>query len=115
MIDVLIDTDVMIDHLHGRSSFDLARHEPAYSILTRAELFAAEDAQEDAIRIFLEPFEELGVDRAIVERAGRLRRQGLYLPDAVIAATALEHKLTLVTRNRRDFEGVRGLRVRSPA
>ena len=52
MSDVLIDTDVMIDHLHGRSSFDLMRYEPAYSIITRAELFAAESAREDAIRDF---------------------------------------------------------------
>jgi predicted nucleic acid-binding protein len=32
----------------------------------------------------------------------------------VIAATALEHKMTLLTRNLRDFQGVPGLKVRSP-
>jgi len=35
-------------------------------------------------------------------------------PDALIAATALEHGLALVTRNRRDFERVHGLRVLDP-
>ncbi|HLL86564.1 MAG TPA: PIN domain-containing protein [Thermoleophilaceae bacterium] len=30
------------------------------------------------------------------------------MPDALIAATALVHRLALVTRNRRDFERVRG-------
>ena len=47
--------------------------------------------------------------RAIARRAGRLRfeyaRQGitLSLPDTLIAATALEHGLTLITENRKHF------------
>jgi predicted nucleic acid-binding protein len=31
----------------------------------------------------------------------------------MIAATAIELRLTLVTRNIRDFDGMRGLRMRS--
>lgn len=55
------------------------------------------------------------MDRAIAERAGRLRRGSrMRTPDALIAATALEHGLALVTRNRRDFERVNGLRVLDP-
>ena len=33
--------------------------------------------------------------------------------DALIAATALQHGLSLATRNRRHFEPVRGLRLRA--
>lgn len=37
---------------------------------------------------------------------------GMRLPDALIAATAIEHELSLFTRNRSDFEKVRGLQIR---
>ncbi|MGQ0670747.1 MAG: PIN domain-containing protein [Actinomycetota bacterium] len=70
--------------------------------------------------LLLAPFREIPVDRSIAERAGRLRRSsGVRTPDALIAATALEHRLTLVTRNVRDLirdlKGLPGLRLRSPA
>lgn len=51
-------------------------------------------------------------DDQVTERAGRLRRAyAIRLPDALIAATALEHRLTLVTRNARDFSVIKGLRL----
>jgi predicted nucleic acid-binding protein len=56
---------------------------------------------------------ELAVDRVVAGRAGRIRRiSRLPLADAVIAATAVEHRLVLVTRNARDFGAVRGLTIR---
>jgi hypothetical protein len=39
-------------------------------------------------------------------------RDGHPYADALIAATAIEHRLSLYTRNRSDFENVRGLRIR---
>ncbi len=42
------------------------------------------------------------------------RKVNIKLPDAVIAATAFLHDLTLVTRNIKDFEKVEGLRVYIP-
>jgi predicted nucleic acid-binding protein len=36
------------------------------------------------------------------------------MPDALIAATALERGLTLLTRNRKDFQSVPGLAIQSP-
>jgi hypothetical protein len=80
--------------------------------VTRAELFAGNTATE-LISLLLAPFRELDVERAVAERAGRLRREtGVRLPDALIAATAIEHKLSLFTRNRSDFDKVPGLRLR---
>ena len=51
---------------------------------------------------------------AMAERAGRVAREfGVRLPDALIAATALEHGLSLITRNPKHFDSIRGLRLRS--
>ena len=86
-----------------------------YSVVTRCELFAGRGVEEEMVQRLLEPFEEIAVDRAVAERAGRLRRAGgLRTPDALIAATALERQLVLVTRNTRDFQSLRGLKVRNP-
>lgn len=47
--------------------------------------------------------------------AGRIRREtGIRTPDALIAGTALVHRLTLLTRNLSDFERVPRLRARAP-
>ena len=78
-----------------------------------SELFAGNTATNFSIQL-LAPFRELGVDRAVAERAGRIAREfGVRLPDALVAATAIEHGLGLVTRNRKHFDSIRGLRLRS--
>lgn len=111
--DLLIDTDIFIDHLRGTAAIKVARHRLHYSVITRAELYAGNTATDLAAQL-LAPFREITVDRAIAERAGRVAREfGVRLPDAVIAATALEHGLGLVTRNVKHFNTVRGLRLRS--
>ncbi len=113
MADILVDTDVFIDHLRGANELTPGKHRLHYSVITRAELFAGTAGTDLAARLFA-PFGEIPVDRSIAERAGRISRTiSLRLPDALIAATALEHRLGLITRNASDFSAVNGLRIQS--
>ena len=89
MADVLVDTDVFIDHLRGAVELKPGRNRLHYSVVTRAELFAGNSAT-DLVSQLLAPFRELAVDRPVAERAGRVVREfQLRMPDALIAATAL--------------------------
>lgn len=111
--DILVDTDIFIDHLRGAVELKPARHRLCYSVITRVELFAGATGTDLATRV-LAPFREIPVDRPIAERAGRIRREsGLRMPDALIAATALERQLSLATRNKNHFEQIGGLRIRA--
>jgi predicted nucleic acid-binding protein len=113
--ELLVDTDVFVDHLRGAHALQPGSDRISYSVITRCELFAGAGDEEGVVKLLLSPFRELIVDRQLAERAGAIRRtSGIRTPDALIAATALTHGLTLVTRNRRDFERVRRLRIRAP-
>lgn len=115
MADLLVDTDVFIDHLRGARRLQTAGDGIFYSAITRCELFAGTRDDEGKLQVLLAPFTEVPVDRPIAERAGRIRRiTGTRIADALIAATALEHRLALVTRNTKDFERVDRLILQPP-
>jgi predicted nucleic acid-binding protein len=110
----LLDSDVFVDHLRGHRRL-APRPDDAYSVITRCELLAGSREADERVRTLLEPLRELPVGREVAELAGRVRREtNVPTPDALIAATAIVHRLTLVTRNRRNFERVPRLRVREP-
>jgi len=86
----------------------LGRHgaDSAVSVITRAEVLAGfdDDAVSLAIRL-LDAFPTLPMTVEIADEAARLRRTVRWkLPDAIQAAFARMHGLTLVTRNTRDFQ-----------
>jgi len=115
LADLLVDTDVFVDHLRGHRAFAPGGDRIHYSVVTRAELFAGKHAREELVRTLLAPFTEIDVNRSIAEIGGRFRRTfAIALPDALIAATALGNGLTVVTRNVKNFEVIPGLSVRLP-
>jgi tRNA(fMet)-specific endonuclease VapC len=125
-VSYLIDSDRVADALAGRSDArrllaSLSRDGLALSVMTYGEIYEgiyfARDprAAEAGFRLFLRGVDVLPLGRTILRRFARirgdLRRQGLLLgdPDLLIAATAIHHGLTLVTRNRQHFQRVPGL------
>jgi toxin FitB len=114
-VRILVDSDVLVDHLRGLCRFVPGDDELHVSSITRAELFAAQRGDERRVGRLLGALVELPVDRAVAERGGRIQRAfGARLPNALVAATAIEHGLALLTRNTRDFEMIKGLRLRQP-
>ena len=75
MADLLVDTDVFVDHLRGAHELASGRDSISYSVITRCELFAGSEEQEPQVELLLAPFAEIPVDRHVAERAGRVRRE----------------------------------------
>lgn len=113
----LLDTGILIRQIRGRKSVlrmvrgitRLGRI--AISPVVHLELYAGLRPREEyAARKLLSRFRTIPVDADIGQRAGQLIRQqrakgrALSIPDAIIAATALQHGLTLVTLNPKDFD-----------
>lgn len=125
MSSYLVDSDVAIWATRRKHGVEQALAQiieqdadllPATSAVTAYEMFQGmRDGEEARHRRVLEQLECLPVTGAVAEIAAALtrrqRKQGrtLNLADAIVAATALLHDLTLVTYNRRHFEplGVR--------
>ena len=124
----LINTDLIIDALHDHSSAfalldRLAPSGIAISILTLGELYEGVYRSPDPVahrttlHQFLAGYRIIGLDEPTLDRFAReraaLRAQGLLIPDVdlLIAATALAHQLTLVTRNIRHFQRIPTLQL----
>ncbi|GAG09217.1 unnamed protein product [marine sediment metagenome] len=111
MIERLVDSVILIDHLNGidkatKFVLDLAPNETAISVITRAEILVGIDEKEEAIvKAFLNQYHLLIIDKTIADLSATLRkRYGWKLPDAFQAALALHHKIKLTTRNKKDFD-----------
>jgi|SRR5919106_3644058 predicted nucleic acid-binding protein len=129
----LVDSDWIIDALTGIPSAIAALeqhvHEEALavSILSFGEIFDGAydfpkpDQHIASYRRFLSGFIVLGLNDPIMELFAqhryRLRRQGNIIPDMdiLIAATALHHDLTLMTRNLRHFSRIPDLKLYQPS
>jgi predicted nucleic acid-binding protein len=112
---ILVDADVLLDHLRGQRRFIPADDVVHVSAITRAELAAMTGTIDSPVTRLLDAMTEIPVDAAVAQRGGRIRRlTGAPLANALIAATALEHDLTLVTRNLWEYKGIAGLDAMAP-
>ncbi len=110
----LVDTTILIDHLRGKSEAGLwllsvQQSGLAISVITRAEILGGMRPKEEfATRALLSQLLSLSIEVGVADAAADYRRlygksHQLLLPDALIAATARTHGLTLATLNTKDF------------
>jgi predicted nucleic acid-binding protein len=76
---------------------------------------ALRPAEEALLRHFFETSVILPIDQDVLDQAVRLRQQrSMSLGDALVAATALVHRLPVVTHNVADFSWIADLTVVDP-
>jgi tRNA(fMet)-specific endonuclease VapC len=122
---IIADTDVLIDYLAGTQP--MAEQVKAYaasdtletSAITCFELLsgARDGKRGDRVRRLVATIPVLPLDREAASRAAdvrqRLERSGasIGMADSLIAGIALVNGVPLLTRNRKHFENVEGLRL----
>jgi predicted nucleic acid-binding protein len=124
----LVDTNLLIRVVRRRPGYaeylaELAiwGSEVGCSVITTAEMYSGMRPWEEPRTVaLLSQFKEYSVTPAIGKRAGLMRRDAAAqgetrsLPDSLIAATAFEHGLVVVTMNAKDFR-YEGLAVVAPS
>lgn len=116
----LADTTVLIEHLRGNKLAKLFIEEniPYISTVTIAEVIQGSKDKRDlaaALRL-CGSLNEAEITGKISKRAIKFLQNyhishGLYFLDAIIASTAIENKLILVTGNLKHFQFIKELKI----
>lgn len=113
----LLDTNILIGHLQtgGLNNAPLDT-DIAISALTETEILRLPGLGEveiERIGNLLAQYRSIPVDSHIARRAALLgRTKKTKTLDLLIAATAIESGLTLITKNVRDFKSIPGLKMK---
>jgi hypothetical protein len=121
----LIDSDVLIDISRGKQAareyVDALAEGWAISQVSALELVVGARDKRDVADIdaFLSGYVIIPLRDSTGRRAYELlklyaKAQGLHVFDSLVAATAMEEGLTLVTRNRKHFGAIEGLSLEIP-
>lgn len=122
-MEAVIDTSILIDYLRKADKdclfLQIIHQAKMYiSLITVAELYSGRSAQKSdkikkMIKEMLEGIEIVIPTVDLAKKAGYLREKyQLSLPDAFIAALALEKNILLITLDKRDFSRIDGLKMR---
>ena len=116
---VIFDTNIFI--YAGNGSIDISKFEgleACYASISVIEALGFQQitaAEQRALQRLFEAYENVDLSQSIIEQAVKLRQdRKMSLGDAIVAATALEHDLTLWTANTDDFQHIEGLKLLNP-
>lgn len=118
---MLLDTNIVVYAIQPQYPFlhDLiVQNLPNYSAISFVESLGFHRItrqDETDIRRLLARLPRIEIDQPVLDQAVALRQQRkMSLGDAIIAATALVHNKTLITRNIADFAWIAGLKLLDP-
>lgn len=120
-----MDSNVIIDYTASLlpqegSDFveDLLNNDFLISVAVKIEVLGFDDVPHKLVVMeeFVNSAVVLPLDEAVTKQTISLRRKykKLKLGDAIIAATALVHGLTIISRNTKDFQNIQGLNCVNP-
>ncbi|GAB4367770.1 MAG: type II toxin-antitoxin system VapC family toxin [Elainellaceae cyanobacterium] len=122
MAQILVDTDILIDIANNdtiakaRLTTESQTSVLAVSTVTVMELIVGcrNKSELQTLNRFLSQFQILTLTNQISDRATQLLQDyflshGLLIADALIAATAIENQIPLLSKNQRDFRFLREL------
>lgn len=114
-IDYLADTNAILYFLSGNECMKpFVSSRFAFSVINEMELLSYPKItaeEEKQIRGFLEGSAFIGLTDSIKERTIQIRRTyNIKLPDAIVAATAIEYDMTLITADT-GFEAIKELKL----
>lgn len=120
----MIDTNAIIDYLGEKlppsgMGFmnDIVNAVPNLSVITKIEIlgFNAPNEHHELLNSFMEDSNIFSLTENIVDRTIAVRKNHkTKLPDAIIAATALENNFKLISRNTSDFKNIQDLQIIDP-
>lgn len=117
LLDTCVIIDLLRDNARARQSVASLDERPCFCAASEMELIAGVRSQreEQSIERLLGLFLRVSIEPAIFRLAGTYLRHfqpshGLDIPDALIAAVAEHHGLSLLTLNVKHFPMIEGLR-----
>jgi len=124
---VVLDTDILINYIRQPESGSshlipllqsISPQDLAISVITIQELYVGESSKaKQKEEFFLRLISRLIIlpyDNKTAKMAGEIMRDirpRVQFADAAIAATAILNKASLLTLNKKDFKGIKGLKL----
>lgn len=116
MIEVLIDSNIIIGSIKGRFSIEkLAANKSYISEISRLEILGyhrIKPEEEERLMVFLQNIPHISISKEVIDRAIPIQKnKSMSIGEAIIAATTLLNNLPLITADIQDFQHIEDLKL----